>query len=202
MDHKMKNQISFNKQASFYDTSIYSRIPRKCYPHVMDALKNIEFNNILDLGCGTGTILNMVSKEMDVKELYGLDLSKNMLEIARDKLGAKAELTVGDAENLPYVDDFFEAIVCVESFHHYPNPKQALYEINRVLKPGGTLILCDAWIFSPMRELFNLFIKYGRSGDVRIYSEKEIVELLESANFVNIDWKAVIKKAYICLCKK
>ena len=174
MDNKMKNQISFDKQASFYDTSIYSRIPRMCYPHVMDALKNIEFNNILDLGCGTGTILNMISKELDVKELYGLDLSKKMLEIAKDKLGAKAELTVGDAENLPYVDDFFEAIVCVESFHHYPNPKQALYEINRVLKPGGTLILCDAWIFSPMRELFNLFIKYGSNGDVRIYSEKEI----------------------------
>ncbi len=198
----MKNQISFDKQASFYDTSIYSRIPRMCYPHVMDALKNIEFNNILDLGCGTGTILNMISKELDVKELYGLDLSKKMLEIAKDKLGAKAELTVGDAENLPYVDDFFEAIVCVESFHHYPNPKQALYEINRVLKPGGTLILCDAWIFSPMRELFNLFIKYGSNGDVRIYSEKEIVELLESANFMNIEWKAVIKRAYICLCKK
>ncbi|MBS5787303.1 MAG: class I SAM-dependent methyltransferase [Clostridioides difficile] len=202
MDNKMKNQISFDKQASFYDTSIYSRIPRMCYPHVMDALKNIEFNNILDLGCGTGTILNMISKELDVKELYGLDLSKKMLEIAKDKLGAKAELTVGDAENLPYVDDFFEAIVCVESFHHYPNPKQALYEINRVLKPGGTLILCDAWIFSPMRELFNLFIKYGSNGDVRIYSEKEIVELLESANFMNIEWKAVIKRAYICLCKK
>ena len=39
----MKNQISFDKQASFYDTSIYSRIPRMCYPHVMDALKNIGF---------------------------------------------------------------------------------------------------------------------------------------------------------------
>jgi len=147
---------------------------------VLETIKGIKFNKVLDLGCGTGVILEEISHTNNMADLYGLDLSENMIAQATQRMGTKAELSIGDAENLPYEDDSFDLICCVESFHHYPNPSKSLSEINRVLKKDGLFLLCDTWIKSPARQIMNFFIRFNSDGDIHIYSEKEIVKLLKS----------------------
>ena len=202
MEAKMKSKNSFNKQAEKYDTSDYSKYPRECYPFVLNAINNIPFNKVLDLGCGTGVILKEISSINSDVELFGLDLSENMIAKATQRLGTTATLSVGDAENLPYADNTFDLVCCVESFHHYPNPKKALSEINRVLKNGGLFLLCDTWTRSPIRQILNFFIRFSSDGDVHIYSENEISKLLKVTRFEMVSWNLITNHAYLSISKK
>ena len=202
MEAKMKSKNSFNKQAEKYDTSDYSKYPRECYPFVLNAINNIHFNKVLDLGCGTGVILKEISSINSDVELFGLDLSENMIAKATQRLGTTATLSVGDAENLPYADNTFDLVCCVESFHHYPNPKKALSEINRVLKNGGLFLLCDTWTRSPIRQILNFFIRFSSDGDVHIYSENEISKLLKVTGFEMVSWNLITNHAYLSISKK
>ena len=202
MEAKMKSKNSFNKQAEKYDTSDYSKYPRECYPFVLNAINNIHFNKVLDLGCGTGVILKGISSINSDVELFGLDLSENMIAKATQRLGTTATLSVGDAENLPYADNTFDLVCCVESFHHYPNPKKALSEINRVLKNGGLFLLCDTWTRSPIRQILNFFIRFSSDGDVHIYSENEISKLLKVTGFEMVSWNLITNHAYLSISKK
>ena len=202
MEAKMKSKNSFNKQAEKYDTSDYSKYPRECYPFVLNAINNIHFNKVLDLGCGTGVILKEISSINSDVELFGLDLSENMIAKAAQRLGTTANLSIGDAENLPYADNTFDLVCCVESFHHYPNPKKALSEINRVLKNGGLFLLCDTWTRSPIRQILNFFIRFSSDGDVHIYSENEISKLLKVTGFEMVSWNLITNHAYLSISKK
>ena len=202
MEAKMKSKNSFNKQAEKYDTSDYSQYPRECYPFVLNTINNIPFNKVLDLGCGTGVILKEISSINSDVELFGLDLSENMIAKATQRLGTTANLSVGDAENLPYADNTFDLVCCVESFHHYPNPKKALSEINRVLKNGGLFLLCDTWTRSPIRQILNFFIRFSSDGDVHIYSENEISKLLKVTRFEMVSWNLITNHAYLSISKK
>lgn len=201
-DYKEKSKESFNKQAQMYDESNYSKYPRECYPYVINALSEIEFDSVLDLGCGTGSVLVSLLEKKPEIHAYGLDLSDEMLVIARQKLEKRAELVQGDSENLPYKDNSFDVVMCTESFHHYPHPSKALKEINRVLKPHGIFILCDVWVFTPLRQIMNTFIKFSDDGDVRIYSESEITKLFAENNFKNTKWNKATKYTYICMSEK
>lgn len=202
MEAKTKSKNSFNQQAEKYDTSDYSKYPRECYPFVLNAISNIQFSNVLDLGCGTGVILKELRHKNSAVELFGLDLSENMIAQATRRLGTTAKLTVGDAENLPYFDNTFDLVCCVESFHHYPNPKKALSEINRVLKKDGLFLLCDTWSKTPIRQIMNFFIRFSNDGDVHIYSENEINKLLTAAGFSMTSWQLITNHAYLSISKK
>lgn len=201
-NYKEKSKQSFDKQAKIYDDSNYSKYPRKCYPYVLSELTKLKFDTILDLGCGTGSVLDLLLKQKPSVHAYGLDLSDEMLAVVRQKLGEKAELMQGDSENLPYQDNSFDAVMCIESFHHYPDPLKALSEIYRVLKPQGKFILCDTWMFTPIRGILNAFIKFSNDGDVRVYSEHEIIKMLADSNFKNTNWNKASKFSYICIGEK
>lgn len=67
--------------------------------------------------------------------LWGLDLSPEMIRRAKEKQIPHADFCVGDAEFLPYPDQSFDVVLCMQSFHHYPNPEGVLEEVYRVLRP-------------------------------------------------------------------
>ena len=99
--------------------------------------------NILDVGCGTGTHLELYQRYKC--NLYGLDLSPSMLEVARERLGDTAQLDLGDATNMPYEDDKFDLVICMLSLHEMsPETRSAvLNEVKRVLKVNGRILLID-----------------------------------------------------------
>ena len=97
---------------------------------------------ILDVACGSGTLsLKIAEKGCKV---YGIDISEDAIKSAK-RLAERAKIActfeVGNAENLPYADEYFDKIVCSSSLEHFKDEMKALKEIHRVLKPNGRVVL-------------------------------------------------------------
>jgi ubiquinone/menaquinone biosynthesis C-methylase UbiE len=89
--------------------------------------------------------LNIPFYDADLK-LTGIDLSPEMLEIARKRaadLDRDVDLLEGNAHRLAFDDESFDTIVCTFSLCNIPDPHQAVTEMRRVLRPGGHLVLVD-----------------------------------------------------------
>jgi ubiquinone/menaquinone biosynthesis C-methylase UbiE len=98
---------------------------------------------VLEVAVGTG--LNFDAYPPEVR-LTGIDLSDQMLQIARARageLGREVELRQGDAHALPFADATFDTVVCTFGLCAIPDIDAALDEMTRVVKPGGKLILVD-----------------------------------------------------------
>ena len=143
--YKQLSIREFTKAAKIYETDhagIYE-ICKDDYPPMLAELERDSFDNVLDVGCGTGPVIELLSKKYPEKHFVGLDITSAMIEVAQSKKLPNAEFIVGDAENLPFGDGGFDAVLCANSFHHYPNPGAFLREAHRVLRPGGKLVLRD-----------------------------------------------------------
>ena len=95
---------------------------------------------VLDLGTGTGFLARIMLKHGF--KVLGLDLSKDMLDVAMRKV-PNAFLVRGDAENIPLKDGGVDLIVSRWVLWTLPHPWEALAEVVRVLKPDGHVMLCD-----------------------------------------------------------
>jgi len=94
----------------------------------------------LDLGCGTGNyLLAQIESGPSSVRWDACDPSKDMLDIARKKVGDRVRLAHGRAEALPYEDEAFDFVMARAVFHHLQNKEKGLTEIIRVLKTGGHL---------------------------------------------------------------
>jgi ubiquinone/menaquinone biosynthesis C-methylase UbiE len=93
---------------------------------------------VLDLGCGVGHLLTWLTAHAPAR-YHGLDLSLNSLRAARS--AGLRDLSVGDAEHLPFRDASYDRVVCNGAAHHLPDLRAALCEVRRVLRPGGRLVL-------------------------------------------------------------
>jgi ubiquinone/menaquinone biosynthesis C-methylase UbiE len=99
--------------------------------------------SILDVGCGTGSHLELYQRYEC--NLYGLDLSPSMLEVARERLGDSAQLDLGDATDMPYEDGKFDLIISMLTLHEMSPETRSLVlgEIKRVLKNDGRILVID-----------------------------------------------------------
>ncbi|OEC88354.1 MULTISPECIES: class I SAM-dependent methyltransferase [Methanobacterium] len=195
-NYKEKSKKSFNQQAENYDAGYYGKHANALYNTVLQKLNQFSFNKLLDVGCGTGNLLSLISSKYEV-QIVGIDLSPEMLNIARNKLDETADLRLCDSESLPFNDNSFDMVICTDSFHHYPNPANVLAEVKRVLKAGGNFIIADPWLATPFRQFANIFMPFNKDGDIKIYGESEIRKLLENAGFNTVEWEQLNKRAFI-----
>ncbi len=110
---------------------------------VLEALQPAAGDMILDIGCGNARdIMPMLQRGATI---VGVDLSAGMIAQAQRDLEAAgfrgATLEVGDATNLRFADATFDKVVCSEVIEHIPDTDRAIAEINRVLRPGGLLVV-------------------------------------------------------------
>lgn len=98
--------------------------------------------SLLDVGCNVGEWLADCARRFPSARLAGVDLSEAALGMARERL-PRLELCVAGAEQLPFPDQSFQYVTCMEVLEHLPAVHRAmtLREIRRVLRPGGRLIL-------------------------------------------------------------
>nr|WP_321023266.1 methyltransferase domain-containing protein [Clostridium neonatale] len=194
---KKNSELHFNEIAKNYNNSHDGKFVKCMYDEIIDRVLKKQPKDILDLGCGNGNILSILSDCTDAN-LFGLDLSKNMIYEAQKKLNDKVQLDIGDSENLPYDDDKFDLVICNASFHHYTNPQKVLKEIKRVLTPSGTLTLGDPTApFEWYLKILNYFLPKTNSGDYKIYSKNEIYSLLNASGFTPSNWKKINHSAFI-----
>jgi ubiquinone/menaquinone biosynthesis C-methylase UbiE/uncharacterized protein YbaR (Trm112 family) len=109
-------------------------------------LAELERPLVLDVATGTGRLPLALLQERFRGGIIALDLSLGMLRQARRKLrpyGDQVELVWQDASYLPFGDDTFDAVTCLEALEFMPRPADALAEMVRVLAPGGTLLLTN-----------------------------------------------------------
>lgn len=177
----------FTKAAEIYDSG-HAGIYEMCkddYPPILEELKQLQFQNLLDVGCGTGPMIELLTKEYPDKQYTGLDLTPKMIETANAKHLANSTFLVGDSENMPFHDACFDVIICANSFHHYPNPQLFFDGAVRILRPGGTLILRDYTSFRIMVWLMNHvempIANLVGHGDVRCYTTDTIKSFVDTA---------------------
>ncbi|MFA6466458.1 MAG: methyltransferase domain-containing protein [Patescibacteria group bacterium] len=92
----------------------------------------------LELGCGTGRLANSLFQISD--EVYGVDLSQEVLKIAKDKY-PKLILECSEVVNLSYPDNYFDMVIINGSLHHFFAVEKTFKEAYRVLKTGGVFVL-------------------------------------------------------------
>ncbi len=85
--------------------------------------------------------------------------------------------TVGDVHNLPFEDGSFEFVLCTEVLEHLHTPHQAIAQMRRVLRPGGTLILTTRFVF-PIHDAPHDYFRYTKYGLQHLFRDWEIVELI------------------------
>jgi demethylmenaquinone methyltransferase/2-methoxy-6-polyprenyl-1,4-benzoquinol methylase len=121
--------------------------------------------SILDVATGTGDLAIALAKLNPLK-ITGIDIAEKMLTIAREKVSRKKLCTIitfetGDAENIPFTDNSFDAVTVAFGVRNYENLLMGLKEMNRVLKQGGTMMILE---FSKPRSNFlnHLYRFYSR----------------------------------------
>jgi ubiquinone/menaquinone biosynthesis C-methylase UbiE len=106
-------------------------------------------NEVLDVGCGTGSLLLAAAERVGPSgALHGIEPSMEMAAHARHKAEAHRvplEVVEGSADRLPYPPGSFDAVFCTLVFHHLPRSMQegAVREMRRVLRPGGRAVIVD-----------------------------------------------------------
>jgi ubiquinone/menaquinone biosynthesis C-methylase UbiE len=138
-----KTRQDYNKIATqFSSTRKYQ------WEDVKQAVKELGLkkgDKILDLGCGNGRLLQVL-KGYQI-DYTGLDISKDLVEIAQD-IYPKEKFIVSDLVKMPFKDNQFDSVISIATLHHLPGTKRkdALIEINRILKPDGRILL-TVWYF-------------------------------------------------------
>lgn len=119
---------------------------------------------ILDVGCGTGRLLQQLRVARPEARLTGIDLSEAYVRHARAELGPTVSVDAGNAEALPYADQSFDAVVSVFMFHELPARvrRRVFSEMVRVLKPGGILVIEDAAQLSDSPDLGSVLKQFPR----------------------------------------
>ena len=104
-------------------------------------------SRILDVGCGTGEMVAKLTERG--YEAWGVDLAEPMIAYASRRYGS-GRFRVGDIEKIPFDDSMFDAVVCLGVIEYLVDDDQALKEIRRVLKPGGSAIVSTPSAISPL----------------------------------------------------
>lgn len=181
MREKEKSIRHFDRSAAEYDSSFDGRFVKVMYQPLLEEIEKEKGGKLLDVGCGNGNILYRLVNGR--RKLYGIDLSKNMVEESRKRLKGDADIKAADAEHIPYNDDTFDILICNASFHHYPHPQKVLTEMKRVLKNGGKLLIGEEYMIQPFRALMNFSFHFSNSGDFRVYGKHELVKMLKVNGF-------------------
>jgi len=131
---------SFSLAAPTYDQ--VAALQRSVADNLLTKIPQRCFDNILDLGCGTGVVSAQLAQRFSTSTVFGLDIAEGMLEYARGQFSQPAlHWCCADAENLPLSDNSVDLVFSSLAVQWCADFQQLCNEVKRVLKPGGTCVL-------------------------------------------------------------
>jgi SAM-dependent methyltransferase len=153
--HNLKAQSVWNAPAGRYDE--ISRSIADAIEHAVERLSPRQGERVLDLATGTGWASRVIAQRFAGVRVTGADIAEQMLEYAR-ALAAQQRLDIdyrhADAEQLPFVDGEFDAVISTFGVMFATKPERAAAELARVVKPGGRLVLAT---WTADSNVFNMF---------------------------------------------
>jgi|SRR5687767_3774043 len=187
-DKKSEVELMFDKISGKYDllNSLLSLgIDKQWRRKALTTLKPAKPQSILDIATGTGDLVFMADRILGPKVIKGVDLSAGMLKIAQKRLIARKgrlhadiEFMKGDAENLEFDANTFDAVTVAFGVRNFADLQQGLRELYRVLENGAPIMVLEFTkprVF-PFRQLFNIYFRHllpligsWTSGDRRAY---------------------------------
>ncbi len=138
--------------AIFYNATV-AKVLRKPETKIAnDIVEKMGNGTILDLGSGTGYLSIEIAKRSPSLQVYGIDLSMQMVKIARRHAKGvdNARFVFGNAAKLPFEDNSIDLVISTGASHHWKTPRMVFDECYRVLKPGK-----EAWIYDGCPEVFS-----------------------------------------------
>jgi ubiquinone/menaquinone biosynthesis C-methylase UbiE len=138
--------------AIFYNATVAKVLRKpetKIASYIVEKMGN---GTVLDLGSGTGYLSMEIAKRSPSLRVYGIDLSRRMVKIARRHAKGvdNARFVFGNAANLPFKDNSIDLVVSTGASHHWKTPRMVFDECYRVLKTGK-----EVWIYDGCPEIFN-----------------------------------------------
>jgi len=138
-----------------WGTRVYNvvmvRLTRGLYHRAIEdlALLRLVEGKVLDAGTGPGTLARDIARRFPRLQVYGIDLSEGMIQLARklaarERIEERVHFDTGNIAHLPYPDQTFDLVVSTISLHHWYELEQPLRDLYRVLRPGGRLWIYDA----------------------------------------------------------
>ncbi len=179
------HQAFFDRLASEWDLTFTSEDLERL-GHIVAKLDIRERWDILDLGCGTGILFDVLRRRIGKQgTLVGLDFSIEMAEIARRNFPFdNISVVDADASMLPFRDACFDMAIAFAAFPHFRDPEKALAEIHRVLKPHSAFHVIH---LMSSREIADV---HGRVGGVVgkdiLPTKEKMTRMLKSSRFGHI----------------
>lgn len=204
---EMFNNIS--KRYDFLNHFLSLGIDKIWRRKAVNELREINPKRILDIATGTGDFA-LATLKISPEEVVGIDISEGMLEVGKDKMKKKkvdhiVTMQLGDSENLPFEDNYFDALTVGFGVRNFENLEKGLSEMLRVIRPEGKAIILE---FSkpkkfPIKQVFGFYSKYiipffGKniSKDEKAYAylPESVQAFPEGEEFTNILKKVGYKK--------
>lgn len=168
----------FSKIYDFINPIFYSDEMRKT---VVDLAQITKGDFVLEVGCGTGFTTEEIVKRVGEENVIALDLTPEQMRKAIRKF-SHANFLRGDAENLPFKDEVFDASISAGSIEYWPNPLKGIQEMARVTKKGGRVV-----ILAPRKPDNMLWRKFAES--IMLFpSTQQMVLWMEKAGLEDIKY--------------
>ncbi len=143
--------------SAWYDR-VWSRYIRRSVALTVPHINVDAGQHILDVGCGTGQLLDVLARRTPGATLVGVDLTPAMLHVAHRRLRDRGDVIAAEASGLPFPQGTFHVVVSTSVLHYLREPRASiLEEWRRCSRPGGTLVVTD-WCrdYASMRVLDRL----------------------------------------------
>lgn len=198
---KMNSVISFQQHVKWRNST-------------MKTMNVQKGSKALDICCGTGDWTIALAKDVGPGHVIGLDFSKNMLSVGKEKVEElnlkNVELIQGNAMSLPFEDNTFDYVTIGFGLRNVPDYGQVLNEMYRVLKPGGMAVCLETSqpTMPGFKQGFYFYFKYVMPLFGKIFAKsykeyswlqesakdfpgmKELAHMFKDAGFTNVSYKA------------
>jgi ubiquinone/menaquinone biosynthesis C-methylase UbiE len=171
-----------------YDDELWELVPEDPGPapeHLREFVRSLApADRALDLGIGDGRL----AVELEAGHLTGADVAQVALDRARERVPGAELVLVEPDQPLPFDDNIFDLVTCIETIEHVRDVQLALSEIRRVLRPGGRLALTTP-VASRWRVLLH-GLEHPFSPHVRAFSRRTLRTILEAMGFQVLELEA------------
>lgn len=154
--------------------------------------KDIEFSNILEVGCASGVLLKEFSKKIHSNPNIGLEIEKDSIEIARVEF-PDGHFLLGDGEQLPFKDKTFDLIIASDILEHFKNPMVGSKEMKRTSK----YVIFKIPLEKCLKSINDVYDENHPSGHYHKWNYKEALILLKRMNFQVINYSIEIPPEHI-----